>query len=479
MPYSRIKVLLVDDDEEDFIITGEYLSAIKEKKIQLVWASGYEKGLQEISTNTYDVLLFDFLLGGKSGIDLLIEAKKLGCEAPVILLTGKGDLSTDIEAMRHGAADYLDKTELDSEKLDRSIRFALERAAASKELMISEEKYRSIFEKSYDLIYITDLSGNFIDCNDSVKRIFGYEKSEFLKMNAIELYYYPEDRPVFLSTIESSGAVSNFELTLKHKNGEKKFCLISATTQRNSDDSINYLGVIHDITRRKKAEKDLIIAEKLAVTGRVVRTLAHEIRNPLTNINLSLEQMRSENKIPEMDFYYDIILRNSNRINDLISDLLYMSRPSEVSRLECSVDVILEETLEMAGDRIRLKGIEIRKSLAAGDSSLNLDVEKIKIAFLNIIINAVEAMAENAGVLLVRSELVESRCLITIEDNGIGISKENIGRLFEPYFTNKATGVGLGLATAHNILQSHNATIDVESEIGKGTRFVIGFEIGE
>src|SRR3954468_22199089 len=121
MQNKAIKLLFVDDDEDDFLLTKEYLGDIPDKAFDVHWASTFEKGVEEIQKD-YDVLVFYFLLGAKTGIHLLVKAKELGCESPIILLTGRGDLKTDMEAMRLGAADYLVKSELDTEKLDRSIR---------------------------------------------------------------------------------------------------------------------------------------------------------------------------------------------------------------------------------------------------------------------------------------------------------------------------------------------------------------------
>jgi signal transduction histidine kinase len=179
---------------------------------------------------------------------------------------------------------------------------------------------------------------------------------------------------------------------------------------------------------------------------------------------------------PDLDTYFDIIKRNSKRINDLITDLLHSSKPTEVKTLKYSINDVLDETLQMAMDRLTLKGIKVIKDYADDICDVHLDKEKIKIALLDIIINAIEAMPEKEGVLKITTGTHESKCVVHIEDNGTGISKELIGRLFEPYFTNKTNGVGLGLATTHNILQSHKAVIDVESDIGKGTRFTIIFD---
>ncbi|HZG00049.1 MAG TPA: ATP-binding protein, partial [Chitinophagales bacterium] len=223
----------------------------------------------------------------------------------------------------------------------------------------------------------------------------------------------------------------------------------------------------------KKAEKDLIIAEKLAVTGRVVRTLAHEIRNPLTNINLSTEQIEAESTDDSVHMYCDIIKRNARRINDLITQLLQSARPADVVLQRHALSELVEQTLELAADRIQLKNVKVEREFSTDPCVVNMDMEKMKTALLNIVINAVEAMKPDEGVLRIRTRNRDNQCELIVEDNGVGISKDNIARLFEPYFTSKSTGMGLGLATTHNIIKSHNGSIDVGSEPGRGTRFTI------
>ncbi|MBC7893509.1 MAG: GHKL domain-containing protein, partial [Sphingobacteriaceae bacterium] len=205
-----------------------------------------------------------------------------------------------------------------------------------------------------------------------------------------------------------------------------------------------------------------------------VRTLAHEVRNPLTNINLSVEQMESDVQDEDLRMYLGIIHRNSRRINDLISELLNSSKPAELVFKPVPVQEVLSEALKLAQDRMALKGIRLLKELN-DNTLLQLDRAQVQIAFVNIIMNAIEAMEENRGVLSVRSDSSEGRCLVIIADNGTGIPKENLGRLFEPYFTSKNNGIGLGLAATLNILQSHKATVEVESEVDVGTTFYISF----
>lgn len=213
--------------------------------------------------------------------------------------------------------------------------------------------------------------------------------------------------------------------------------------------------------------------EKYAVTGRLARTIAHEVRNPLTNINLSVEQLKME--IPESkmtEMFFSMISRNSERINNLVGDLLNATRVNELKHESVSINQIVENSLEAAADRIELKHISIIKNFDPGMCNISVDVEKIKIAFLNIIVNAIEAMDEK-GILKITTLSQEDGCLIKISDNGTGMKKEQIDRLFEPYFTTKEKGNGLGLANSQNIILSHNGSITGESVYGEGTTFII------
>lgn len=215
--------------------------------------------------------------------------------------------------------------------------------------------------------------------------------------------------------------------------------------------------------------------EKFAVTGRISRTIAHEVRNPLTNINLAAEQLRSEmTASDDTNILFDMISRNSNRINQLISDLLNSTRTTELNHEKSSINGLIDSSLQLAQDRISLKQIKVVKDYDPDVCDILADPEKIKIAFLNLIVNAIEAMNEH-GILHITTQTKNNKCVTIIKDNGKGMNRADVGRLFEPYFTTKEKGSGLGLTNTQNIILSHNASISAESEPGKGTSFTISF----
>lgn len=217
--------------------------------------------------------------------------------------------------------------------------------------------------------------------------------------------------------------------------------------------------------------------EKYVVTGRIARVIAHEVRNPLTNINLAAEQLRSEVvNDGNTEMLFSMIDRNSERINQLVSDLLNTTRVAELSFSEASINDILDASLSLALDRIELNQIEVIKEYDKEICPISVDVEKIKIAFLNIIVNAIEAMDEK-GILHIATAKKNNSCIVKISDNGKGMVKADVDRLFEPYFTTKQKGNGLGLANSQNIILGHEGSISAESEPGKGTTFTITFHI--
>ncbi|HTE30638.1 MAG TPA: ATP-binding protein [Chryseolinea sp.] len=204
--------------------------------------------------------------------------------------------------------------------------------------------------------------------------------------------------------------------------------------------------------------------------------LAHEVRNPLTNINLSVEMLEAAIKDDELKIYVDIIKRSALRITNLVSDLLRYQNTDELQAEKHSIEELLDEVLEMAKDRIGLKHVTVRKDYALQDCQIALHRQKVKIALTNIIINALDAMPHEQGELRLVTQSIDGKYTIRIEDNGCGISQENLANIFKPFFTNKPGGLGIGLATTYDILLSNHVGVSVESEEGVGTSFILLFD---
>jgi len=252
------------------------------------------------------------------------------------------------------------------------------------------------------------------------------------------------------------------------------------STQKNIQYQKELEANIDELKRMETKLRELKSMEKFTATGRVARTIAHEVRNPLTNISLAAEQLQEltiQNN--ESSMLLDMIGRNSIRINQLVSDLLNATKIIELNIRPVNINKILDETLEMAADRLDLSQVKVEKNYATDVCHVAVDEEKIKIAFLNIIVNAIEAMEKSKGILLLRTKNGGDTCIIEIEDNGNGMDDDTLQKLFEPYFTSKPNGNGLGLTNCQNIILSHGGNITVKSTLRKGTSFFVTLKMND
>ncbi len=470
-----LRILIVEDDEDDFILISDYFKTINAWAFEIKWVQRYTVAIEELCSNQYTLCFCDYRLGAKNGIDLIKEVLAKNKATPIILLTGKGNYNIDIEATKAGAFDYLIKAELDEDKLERTIRYTLERFNNLQKIQENERRYRSIFEKSKDIIFIAKPDTAITNINYAVTNILGYTVEDCIGKKLITFLKNPGDFDYFISMVNIDGEIDNYELELITTDNEIKTCLLSASIEIDSNNEKYLQGIIQDITELKKAEKDSMQVEKLAASGRFIRTLAHEVRNPLNNIKLAVENLL-QTTIDEDDiFYLDIIHRNGQRINDLITELLQSSKPTDLNLATISLHGLLDKVIASVQDKLNLRNIKLITNYNNTDCMIIADAPKLEMAILNILVNAIEAVPDETGKIEVATLCQNNLSRLYIIDNGNGISPENKEKLFEPYFTSKRNGIGLGLATTLNILQSHNARIDVQSQVEMGTKFTISF----
>lgn len=204
--------------------------------------------------------------------------------------------------------------------------------------------------------------------------------------------------------------------------------------------------------------------------------IIHEIRNPLTSIVLSMHILRSEISNHDLLEYVDIIDRSSERIDFLLKSLLGFQHLEEVEVPKMLVEQMLDEVLSQAADRLYLKRVNVNKIYDQKNCVVPFDSGSIILAISNIVINAIDAMEPGRGVLSVSTKALGPRYAIQIEDNGCGMSKDDLKNIFTPFFTKRAGGLGLGLAKTYDVLCSLNILVEVESELRKGTRFILSFD---
>ncbi len=465
------RILVIDDDEGDFWLIRDLIEDIADQNFKIDWCPEYKKGSEALIRSTHDIYFIDYYLGAKTGIDLLKEALAHDCREPIILLTGQGNQKIDLEAMRSGAVDYLIKSQVTSEQLDRCIRYSLERAATLKESRANERKFRTIFERSKDMIFTADLDLNFKNVNPAGAELFGYDQSELLQMNFTQLFANTLEKEKLNRHFAEQNDFNDYKIELITRDKVKKTCILSASREKDPTGETYIQGIVHDISILQRVEEIKAQSEKLEAKGMVIRTLAHEIRNPLHNIILSLGYLKSEVTDGNQEFL-NVIDRNSKRISDLINELMDSNQYYKLKLEVLPLQSVMKEAIESALDRIQLSKTKLNFTYPPIQSLALVDKEKLKIAFLNIIVNAIEAMEEDGDLTI---EIVSQPNFhkIKIRDTGCGMAPEHTSRLFEPYFTTKEKGMGLGLAATHAILQSHKAEIEVSSIVNEGTAFTI------
>lgn len=235
------------------------------------------------------------------------------------------------------------------------------------------------------------------------------------------------------------------------------------------------------LEKSRELESQLQEAEKSAVVGRLASAIAHEIRNPLNYINLTLDHLRSKFRPEEtqkeatFEKLTDQLKLEVERINRLVSDFLRYSRPINLDLKPIEARKIIEDSLRLIEPQAEEQNIKISLIERENVPQMFGDAEVLRSVFSNLFINAVQAMEADGGNLNVIISPDENFVKIEIIDTGIGISEENLDKIFEPYFSTKETGTGLGLAIVKKIIEDHNGIIEVESKSNNGTKFLVKF----
>lgn len=212
--------------------------------------------------------------------------------------------------------------------------------------------------------------------------------------------------------------------------------------------------------------------EKFAATGRMARMIAHEVRNPLTNIGLANDQLKDVVEInEESTMLLNMIKRNGERINLLIGDLLTATKFGELHCKSISINDLLDEVVSSLNNNLKQNNVMVKKNYSPNLCNIYADPEKIKIVFYNVILNAIEAIKGTQGFIEISTSINDKQCTIGIKDNGSGIDESSLTKLFEPFFTSKSKGNGLGLTNAQNIVLNHKGKIKAESIEGSPGAF--------
>ncbi|MBI5663707.1 MAG: PAS domain S-box protein [Nitrospirae bacterium] len=358
-----------------------------------------------------------------------------------------------------------------------------QRKTAEEALRESEERYRLLFEESRDAIFLYNRDGKFIDINQTGLDLFGYSKLEIMNLNTNQLYIHPEDRKKFQQAVEEKEFVRDYPVKLRKKSGKLMDCLVTSTLRRTNDGKIfGYQGIIRDITERKKMEEELQNIEKLESVGIMAGGIAHDFNNILTTISgsISLAKVSVDSGSRLSEILIDAE-KACFQAKNLTKQLLTFSKGGAPVKKVARVEELIINSANFAS-----RGSHINCFFSIPDDLWPVEVDEGQIAQVihNLVINALQAMPEGGCIeitaenIVITAENVMSLSYgeylkISVKDQGIGIPGDHIKKIFDPYFTTKREGSGLGLATTFSIIKNHNGYIDVCSEVGRGTTFTI------
>ena len=233
------------------------------------------------------------------------------------------------------------------------------------------------------------------------------------------------------------------------------------------------------VRRLRDNEEQLIQAEKLTSLGQMAASIAHEINNPLAGVLMYTKLLAKKiagdtfKKEESLD-YLSKMEKEVGRCSRIIRNLLDFARQTEPTLRPVDINRVMEQVLSMVGHQAQLQNVDVVKEFSPSLPEVMADFDQLQQIFTNLTLNAIQAMPDG-GRLTIRSSAVDGEIRVDVQDTGCGIAKENMGKLFTPFFTTKekGKGVGLGLAVAHGIIERHKGRIKVQSEVGKGTIFSV------
>jgi PAS domain S-box-containing protein len=509
------KILIIDDDPS---ICRLFKRFLKTNGYNVSTSTDSEEGLFLSRSEFFNVIILDIALPGIDGLALLSKIESFSPDTEVIMITGHWNIDTAVQSFKLGSHDYLTKP-IEIELLFQVVKKALEKQALrfEKRYLIAEANFKNILlEKQRDLVerkliegdqrifrlirreiltkrlfgklieslplgaMVIDKEGQVLMCNKIQEIFLGLPRDFFLGKNLfqkslpIDLKPWQEMARAFLES-------KHYEVKVVDQRPEKNRILSitrsSLIDEKGSPTSFFFLSA--DITNEKKIEEQIIRSEKLNAIGQLAASLAHQIRNPLAIIGSATQYcLEKEESKDGLKKYFQIIYRNVQNANKIISDLLDFAKPKPLEFRKNDINQILIELYRLLKMDFSKNRIRILRRFDRYLPQIHCDKESLKQVFFNLLMNSRQAMPKGGVIsIITRHNSRDQTAEIIIKDTGKGIPKEHMPNIFNPYFTTKEKGIGLGLSIVHSIISKHCGKIIPKSHEGKGTKMTITLPI--
>jgi len=351
-------------------------------------------------------------------------------------------------------------------------------------LRLAEEKgfLETVFNAIQEGIIVADAGGRITYLNNAACDLFGLKAEESIGKHLDERVRGLD----WKSLTQSGGAVSRDIEIFYPQNRFINFYIVPLLIERrasedkvdSSGEGVGYAMILRDITQSRRTEQQTIESERLNALTLLAAGVAHEIGNPLNSLNIHLQLMqRQAEKLDgaaraELQESIDVARSEINRLDSIVTQFLRAIRPTHPQMHPENINTIVEEAVRFFASEIKDRDIVVEQELRSDLPLLRLDRDQMKQAFYNVIKNSFEAI-KSRGILRIRTDSDESHVLISFTDTGGGMSAENLSHVFEPYFTTKPSGTGLGLLIVRRIVREHGGELAVESSEGKGLTLTI------
>ena len=353
---------------------------------------------------------------------------------------------------------------------------AIENARLFEQVKMAEQQLENIFESMSDMVYFNSKDYEIKSVNKAVCNKLGLPPSQIIGRKCYEVFHgmhEPSGKCPHHKTVNTKKAYIE-ELDDPHLGGT--FLTSSSPIFDLTGEFMGSVHVVRDITELRSLREKLVMAEKMAALGEVAAKVAHEIRNPLVSVGGFAKRL--EKKLDgNLKEYAGIIVKEVERLEGILREILGFVKEVRLAKETVDLNSLIDEVLTLMASGLEDRGVSVVKDFALR-REVFIDRNRVKEAFMNIVSNAVQSIT-GAGSIGVRTFQRASHAVVEIRDSGKGIPHSELSFIFNPFFTTKASGTGLGLAITHRIIQEHNGTVEVESEIGKGSVFRVFLPIKE
>jgi PAS domain S-box-containing protein len=500
-------VLLVDDEPSLRWTMAEFL---KRAEYNVLTASDFDEALEALNNANIDVAVVDIFLPHQSGLELLRQIQARVPSVPVIMMTGDPDASHIPELIRAGAHDFLPKPVtkdvlltavsrgvekkrlVDAKsRLEREIQSHAEHleasiAARTAELAEAHNFLNAVLDSSTEYAIVAiDMESRITLFNRGAETMFGYTADQVLTEPAGVLVAVDDDG----SSVEQlkrrgleaqEAGRSQVEIELGRADASSFVASLVMTPIASKSDAglLGYLCIIKDLTSERQSENALrqmrarlAHNEKIAALGQVAAQVAHEIKNPLAGLSLYAGHLKNKvaDKLAQNELILiDKIIETINSLSNNADQILNFARPVTLTLRPIDLNRVLTDIIQLLEPQISSNKVSVALHLTESSATCALDEAPIRSALLNLALNAIQAMP-NGGELTVKTEARLGKLAVRITDTGSGMTKEQLKNVFEPFYTTKSHGLGLGMSYAQKIIEQHQGEIKLESCQNQGT----------